>query len=123
MVWEWQLGGMYPKVAHGEALALVYEACTEFTWKHDVENYAFMAKTLDASLQGLPDENAASQSAKVIGAFLKKIGLSQKLKDVGMPESEIVALADQSMVLPDYKNNPRVATRDEMINLVKSSYA
>ena len=34
----------------------------------------------------------------------------------------IKELADQSMVLPDYKANPRVATREEMIHLVRDSY-
>jgi alcohol dehydrogenase class IV len=39
-----------------------------------------------------------------------------------MPESEIETLARQCMVLPDYKGNPRVATKDEMIELVKKAY-
>ena len=54
--------------------------------------------------------------------FLKKIGLWISLKDKGMPESEINALARQCMVLPDYKGNPRVANEAEMIDLVKQSY-
>lgn len=116
------IGGMYPNVAHGQALALVYEACTEFTWKEDVESYAFLARTFDPEFKNAGDEVAASQSPTVIANFLRKIGLSQKLKDVGMPGEEIDALADQSMVLPDYKNNPKVATRDEMVELVRASY-
>ena len=39
-----------------------------------------------------------------------------------MPEDEIEALAKQCMVLPDYENNPKIATLDEMIALVKESY-
>jgi alcohol dehydrogenase class IV len=39
-----------------------------------------------------------------------------------MPEEEIEALADQSMVLPDYKANPRVATRAEMVEIIKACY-
>jgi alcohol dehydrogenase class IV len=39
-----------------------------------------------------------------------------------MPEEEIEALAKQSMVLPDYQGNPRVATFEEMIELVKEAY-
>ena len=44
------------------------------------------------------------------------------LKDVKMPEEQIPALAKQSMVLPDYKGNPRVATEEEMLVLIKQAY-
>ena len=39
-----------------------------------------------------------------------------------MPVDEIEALARQSMVLPDYQGNPRVANEAEMIELVKEAY-
>ena len=37
-------------------------------------------------------------------------------------EEEIEALAKQSMVLPDYQGNPRVATYEEMVELVTEVY-
>ena len=49
-----------------------------------------------------------------------KADFAKVIKD--MPENEIEALAKQSMVLPDYKGNPRVATLEEMIGLVKEAY-
>lgn len=39
-----------------------------------------------------------------------------------MPENEIKALAEQGMVLPDYKGNPRFATAEEMVELVRECY-
>jgi alcohol dehydrogenase class IV len=54
--------------------------------------------------------------------FLRSIGLYKSLRDVNMPEEEIEALAKQSMVLPDYQGNPRVATLEEMTELVKEAY-
>ena len=39
-----------------------------------------------------------------------------------MPEDEIPVLVKQSMVLPDYKGNPRVATDNEMLKLIKQAY-
>ena len=32
------------------------------------------------------------------------------LKQLGVTEEDVVEIADHSRVLPDYKNNPRVAT-------------
>ena len=116
------IGGMYPNVAHGQALAIVYPACTEFTWKDDIKNYAFLSRVFNKNIGDVSDLEAAKASPKEITKFLKSIGLSQKLSDVNMPEDEIEILAKQCMVLPDYQNNPKIATIDEMITLVKESY-
>ena len=37
-------------------------------------------------------------------------------------EDEIPVLSEASMVLPDYEANPRVATPEEMLELIKLSY-
>jgi alcohol dehydrogenase class IV len=116
------IGGMYPNVAHGESLAIVYPAFAGFTWESAIPQFARLARILDPALNDLPEREAASKSQEVITGFLKKIGLFKKLQDVNMPENEIEALADQCMVLPDYKGNPRVATREEMVELVRKSY-
>ncbi len=116
------IGGMYPHVAHGQALAIVYPACTEYTWENAVDQYAFLSRTFNCEMNGVGDYEAAGLASDEISKFLKKIDLQQKLEDVGMPESEIGALAKQSMVLPDYENNPKVATYNDMLELVRASY-
>jgi alcohol dehydrogenase class IV len=117
------IGGMYPHVAHGESLAIVYPAFAEFTWKAAVPQFAGLAKILNPQLKGYSDEEAAQKCPAEIIKFLQLIGLNKKLRDVNMPENEIEALAKQCMVLPDYKGNPRVATYEEMVELVKRSYS
>jgi alcohol dehydrogenase class IV len=116
------IGGMYPHVAHGEALAIVYPAFAEFTWESAVPQFSRLARILNPGLNQADDQKAASAAPAEIVGFLEKIGLHKGLKDVQMPENEIEALATQCMVLPDYKGNPRVATPDEMVSLVTSSY-
>jgi alcohol dehydrogenase class IV len=116
------IGGMYPNVAHGEALAIVYPAFTRFTWESAVPQFSNLARILNPGLKALPDGKAAEMSVEEVDKFLKKIGLWVSLKDKGMPESEINQLAKQCMVLPDYKGNPRVASEEEMIELVRKSY-
>jgi alcohol dehydrogenase class IV len=116
------IGGMYPHVAHGEALAIAYPAFTEFTWKAAVPQFSRVARLLNGELNSVSDHEAASQSSMEILKFLKSIGQYKRLREVRMPEEEIAKLAEQSMVLPDYKGNPKVATKDEMINIIKSSY-
>lgn len=116
------IGGMYPHVMHGEALALNYPAFMRFTWESAVSEFAQVGRLLDPSLEGAPDEEAAEGSCEALDRFLKSIGMWMSLEDTGVPEEELGALAEQSMVLPDYKNNPRVVDGVEMLNLLKQCY-
>lgn len=116
------IGGMYPHVAHGEALAIVYPAFAEFTQSAEPHKFAKLANLLNPDLESLSDKDAAEQSPDEIRKFLGRIGLEIRLSDVKVPEDELEALAEQCMVLPDYKGNPRVATEAEMLELVKASY-
>ena len=116
------ISGMYPNVAHGESLAIVYPAFTRFTWESAIAQFSTLARILNPALKTVSNENAAEASVEEMDKFLQKIGLWIGLEEKGMPASEIEALAKQCMVLPDYKGNPRVATSAEMVELVKASY-
>jgi alcohol dehydrogenase class IV len=116
------VGGLYPNVAHGEALAILYPACTRFTATYAVEPHALLARSLNPALKDIPDVEAAERSYEEIVSFLQSVGLFKGLRDINMPEDEIEKLAKQSMVLPDYKAHPRVATYEEMVELVKEAY-
>jgi alcohol dehydrogenase class IV len=116
------ISGMYPHVMHGEALAANYPAFTRYTYKSAVDKFAAVGRILDPALEGETDEAAAEKSCELIDAFLKEIGMWMSLEELKVPEDEVADLAKQSMVLPDYENNPRVATFDEMKGLLAQSY-
>ena len=116
------ISGLYPHVAHGESLSIIYPTFTRFTYSHALNQFATVGKIFNPELSGVPDETAAEQSCEEIDKFIKKIGMWMSLKDVKMPEKEIPVLAEASMVLPDYKGNPRVPTPEEMMDLIKESY-
>jgi alcohol dehydrogenase class IV len=113
---------MYPQVAHGEALAMVYPAFAEFTWRSAIPQFARLARIMNPELNSAPLDEAAFHSVREIARFLASVELSKSLEEISMPEDEIEALARQCMVLPDYANNPRVATAAEMTGLVRASY-
>jgi alcohol dehydrogenase class IV len=116
------ISGMYPHVIHGESLAIIYPAFTRFTYKHATKTFAAVGRIFDRSIDGVPDEVAAERSCAAIDDFIEKVGMKMILKDAKMPEAEIPVLAKQSMVLPDYEGNPRVATETEMLELIKQAY-
>ena len=116
------IGGMYPQVAHGVALAIAYPAFIRFTWQSAVPQFARLARVLDPALSAKPDPAAAERSCELVIAFLSDAGLRRGLADMGVPEAELSALAKQCMVLPDFKANPRVANAGEMEALVMEAY-
>lgn len=116
------IGGQCPHVAHGEALAVIYPEFTRFTWPSAVGKFAAVGRIFDSSLAGAPDAEAAERSCAAIDSFLQRVGLWLNLQELGVSAEDVVAIADHSRVLPDYLNNPRIATRDEIFAMLQRSY-
>lgn len=116
------IGGQCPQVAHGEALAVVYPEFTRFTYASATEKFAAMGRILNPALSTLDDADAAEQSCEAVDALLKRINLWLSMKGLGVSLEDIAAIADNSRVLPDYKNNPRIADRDEIYTMLMASY-
>ncbi len=116
------IGGYCPQIAHGQALAIVYPEFTRYTYTYAVEKFATMGRIFEPALEKESDDVAAEKSCEVLDAFLKEIDLWLSLEGFGVTKEEVVLIADYSQVLPDYKNNPRVATRDEIYEILINSY-
>jgi len=115
------MSGLYPHVAHGEALACVYPAIMRYTYASSIDKFAVVGRVFDPSLEGATDREAAKKSCDVLEAFLKGIGLRVNMDDLGIPKNELKALATASMILPDYRSHPRVATPDEILEILEKS--
>jgi alcohol dehydrogenase class IV len=73
-------------------------------------------------LQDDSDEQAAAKACEALDKFLQKIGMWLSLKNLGVTMEEVSLIADNSRVLPDYKNNPRIASRDEIFEMLQRSF-
>jgi len=116
------IGGMYPHIMHGEALAITYPIFTRYTYKSAIRKFATVARIFNKNLLSEKDENAAKKGCEEIDNFLKKIGMFFNLEQLEVSAKELPALAKQSMVLPDYKNNPKVASLSDIKKILKKSY-
>jgi alcohol dehydrogenase class IV len=116
------ISGLYPHIAHGDSLALIYPPFTRFTCESAVDQFAHLGKIFNPNENGLSEGKLAKKSCKDLDKFLMDIGKWFKLKDFDMPENEIPLLAKNSTILPDYKNNPRLATDEEMLELITQAY-
>lgn len=117
-----QVGGHCPHVTHGQSLAAIYPEFTRFTWKSAVEKFATVGRIFNPELEKDSDETAAEKCCEEIDKFLKKIGLWIGFKDLGVTMEDIREIADCGQVLGDYLNNPRIASIDEMYDLLSACY-
>jgi alcohol dehydrogenase class IV len=116
------MSGLYPHVAHGRALAAVYPAMMRFTWPVAETEFAAVARILDPSLVALSDSEAARRSGEAVDRLLKDINLWTRLENLGIPEAEVRRLAEASLILPDYRNHPKVAGVEEVFALLSASF-
>jgi len=115
------ISGRWPHVAHGASLAVVYPAFLRYTGDAAIPQFAAVGRILNPELIAAAEEDAARQCCVEIDWLLKRIGLWIGLDDLGVPATDIDALADRSVNLPDYRNNPRVAGRDEIRGILEES--
>jgi len=116
------IGGLYPHVSHGEALAVVYPAILRYSFRAAPAKFAAVGRILDKKLAGEKGLKAAEKACAVIERFLKKIGMRLTLQDLQVPEEELAALAMRSLVLPDYKNHPKIATLEDIAKILNDSH-
>jgi alcohol dehydrogenase class IV len=116
------IGGLYPHVAHGEALAAVYPAILRYSYKAAPAKFATVGRIFDKKLAGAKGLAAATSACRVLDGFLKKIGMKRTLRELRVPEEELAALALQSLVLPDYKNHPKIATLEDVVRILRESH-
>lgn len=116
------ISGHCPQIMHGESLAVTYPEFTRFTYPFATHKFAEMGRIFDPAWIHVTDEKAAEQSCEILDAFLKKIGMWLSLNGLGANMEDIVEIANNSRVLPDYKNNPRIASRDEIYEMLVRSF-
>lgn len=116
------IGGFFPKIMHGEALAIVYPEFMKFTYKSSIKKFAKVARMFDNSLEDVPDEEAAKALCEIIEDFLKKVDMWLSFETFGVDKKGIRDIADHSHDLPDYKANPRLANIEEIYQMLMDSY-
>jgi alcohol dehydrogenase class IV len=117
-----QIGGHCPQVTHGQSLAVFYPEFTRYTWQSAPEKFAALGRLLDPALSRLDERGAAEGSCEAIDSFLRKIGLWIDFKSLKVTKEDIRAIAGCGQVLGDYKNNPRLASLDEMHEMLLRCY-
>jgi alcohol dehydrogenase class IV len=103
---------------HGLANAVVLPSVVRFNGQEDSQQYARVAQVLELSGEGDPAERVAS----FIEELNREIGISQRLRDLDVPEEKLDDLADKAIQDGCHLTNPRRCTKDDMLRMYRESW-
>ncbi len=118
--------GAYFHVAHGVSNAALLSVVTEFSLIGNPERYARIAKTMGENIEGLTVLEASDLAAEAIARLIEDIEIPS-LSELGVQEEKLDNLAskmaEDAIASGSPANNPRQATKEEIVELYKLAYA
>ncbi len=114
--------GAYFHVAHGASNAVLLGVVTEFSLIGNPARYAHIAKAMGENVTGLTDLEASQLAAKAIKTLIKDIQIPS-LRGLGVEKGKLEQLApkmaEDAIASGSPGNNPRQATKEEIVELYK----
>ena len=111
------IGGVAPRIPHGQCLATLYPKFIEFIHSKKPEKCAVVARLFDKSLDGTADEEAAAALPGLVRSFLGSVGLNRSLSELGVTRAELEEMEGNFLfdVLP-------FAPKDSLIAILRESF-
>ncbi len=111
------IGGIAPRIPHGQALASLYPGFLKFQVKKTPKKCAEIARLFDADLYEEKDPVAAQRLVELVTDFIKKLGLNKSLTQLGTTEEEREKMSEHFLlgVLP-------FGSKEELTNILKESF-
>ena len=103
------LGG-FSDLPHGECNALLLEHVMAFNFEACPGRYGTIGTLMGADLSGLPENQRKKQVINAITSFREQLGVTERLRDLGVTKSDIPELARKAIRDPCLATNPRRAT-------------
>ncbi|MBR2560689.1 MAG: iron-containing alcohol dehydrogenase [Eubacterium sp.] len=111
--------GAYTDATHGMTLAAVSLPYYRFILPYGLKKFKrFATEVWDISAEGKTDEETASEGLQAMEAWMRKIGVSLNISELGATEEMIDGIADGTLIL---KGGYKTLTRDEVKEILKAS--
>ena len=115
------LGAFY-NIPHGVANALLLPYVMEFNMPAAIDKYRNIAVAMGCSTEGMNAADAAQAAVDAVKALSLKIGIPQKLKEIGVKEEDLPKLAASALADVCTPGNPRDVTLEELLALYQKAY-
>ncbi|MCI1273475.1 MAG: iron-containing alcohol dehydrogenase [Clostridiaceae bacterium] len=104
---EHPLSGVKPDLSHGLGLSILLPAVIKAIYPKFPNVLADILAPIAKGLKGTPDE--AEKAAKEVEAWLKSVGVSEKLVDVGFTDNDVEKLVDLTYATPSLEGLLEIA--------------
>ena len=114
--------GAFFDTPHGIANALLLPHVLRFNGQVCPELFRNMGKAFGLEMDNLSDEAAINTVVDAISDLSKRLGIPQTLREIGIPEEMLPALASQAIQDPCTPGNPREVTVEDLVALYQEAY-
>ena len=113
------IGGLF-KVPHGLANSILLPHVVRFNADACADRYALVARAMGLNVS---EEEAGEAVASGITKFTKKMGVPQKLREVGVPEGGLVEASDVTLTMGGTGINPKpISEAEEVLGVFKNAW-
>lgn len=116
------VGGMYWNVPHGCAIAVFMPKVMEFNRMAVPEKFKKIAIAMGEKVKGLSLREASKKAIDAVEKLLSDLKMPKSLKDLGVKEEDLTEIAKKAMETVEYGGNPRVASYEDILSIVKKCY-
>ena len=112
--------GAYFHVPHGVTCALLLPPVMQFNCIEVPGRFADIAVALGDAADGADDQAAAQRSVRMVTQMVARAQIPLKLSEFGVKTSDIGKMADDTMLSGNVKINPRLSTRQQIVEIFES---
>jgi alcohol dehydrogenase class IV len=116
------VGGLF-KVPHGLGNSIILPHVILYNMDECADRYVMVAEAMGLDTKGMSDLEASEAVANAIWDLTKKMGVPQKLSEVGVPEDGLEAAADLALSDGSIVYNPKlIYETDQILEVYKKAY-
>jgi alcohol dehydrogenase len=116
-----QVGGALD-LPHGMLNAILLPHTIRFNAEYDCKQYLPVAEALGVEAEEIPADEALEAMIEAIVELTTELGVPQRLRDIGVREEDLPALAETSAQDPCMVTNPRPVTESDALNVLRTAF-
>ena len=119
---EHPMSGRYPDLSHGEGLCAVLVGWSQLMAEREPGRLAAVARTL--GVRNVDDASAAKRLSEAISELLGQVGMSIRLRELGVERHMLDTLADDALRYMRHAlaKTPGEVTREQLMKILHASY-
>lgn len=114
--------GAFFDVPHGVANAILLPYVMAWNLRSCLGTYPPIAVAMGEEVDGMPPERASERAVEAVQRLSRDVGIPEHLREVGVTQDAIPALATDAMKSGNVLVNPRPTTYDDIVELFEKAY-